>query len=176
MKIKEITLKKENKKELGFEEIEFAIKNFLAKKISKSEMTDFLRAIYKNGMTEKETFSLTSIMTNSGKTLSFSDKNKVYADKHSTGGVSDSATLIIAPIIACAGIGFLKCQGANLGILANSDKLECFEGYKTNLSLEDAEKLVAKNGATLYRKQKISSCDKYIYKLRDETNTIMSIP
>jgi pyrimidine-nucleoside phosphorylase len=122
MKIKEITLKKENKKELGFEEIEFAIKNFLAKKISKSEMTDFLRAIYKNGMTEKETFSLTSIMTNSGKTLSFSDKNKVYADKHSTGGVSDSATLIIAPIIACAGIGFFIVYSNEFGKRESRDR------------------------------------------------------
>lgn len=178
MKAKDIILKKENKKELSSEEIKFIVDNFLNKKISKQEMIKFLETIYKNGMNEKETFYLTKIMAESGKILKFSDKSKIYADKHSTGGISDSTTLIIGPIIACAGISFLKMSGRKLGYTGGTaDKLECFKNYNTNISLKEAERLVSKNGASLLTQtEDLAPADKYIYKLRDETNTIMSIP
>lgn len=175
--IKEIIKKKENKKELTYSEIEFVIKNFLNKKIGKSEMIQFLKTVYSCGMSEEETFFLTNIMASSGKILNLS-KNDIFADKHSTGGISDSTTIIIAPIIACTGVKFLKMSGGRLGFTGGTvDKLECFKGYKTNISIEKAKELVNKNGAVLISQtEDLVPADKYIYKLRDETNTIMSIP
>lgn len=178
MNAKQIILKKINKKSLTSDEINFLIQNFLVGKISEKEMTDFLKAVYQNGMNEKETINFTQSMTNSGKIIEYKNKKFIYADKHSTGGISDSITLIIAPIIACAGLKFFKMSGKKLGFTGGTiDKLECFKGYNTNISIKDAEKLINKNGAVLMSQtEELAPADKYIYQLRDKTNTIMSIP
>lgn len=178
MNTKEIISKKINKKSLNSNEIDFIIKNFIAKKISEEEMSDFLKAVYQNGMNEKETINFTQAMTNSGEIVKYKNKKFIYTDKHSTGGISDSTTLIIAPIIACTNLKFLKMSGRKLGFTGGTaDKLECFKGYKTNISIKEAERLVNKNGAVLMTQtEELAPADKYIYQLRDKTNTIMNIP
>lgn len=178
MNIQEIISKKLEKKQFNSSEIAFVIENFLTKKISKAQMSDFLKAVYKNDMNEKETILFTKAMTDSGKTIKHINKKDIYADKHSTGGISDSTTLIIAPIIACSGLKFLKMSGKKLGFTGGTaDKLECFKGYNTNISIEKAENLVKKNGAILMTQtEELAPADKVIYELRDQTNTIMSIP
>lgn len=178
MKILEIIKKKNNKEKLSPKEICFAVDGYMAGCINKLNMTNFLKAIYLNGMDEDEIFALTKCMLNSGDVLNFKNKNKVYADKHSTGGISDTTTLIITPIIACADINFFKMSGSQLGFTGGTiDKLLCFKGYKTDISFSKAEKLLNKNGAVLMSSsEKLVPADKYIYQLRDETNLIMSIP
>lgn len=177
MEIKEITLKKLNKQELTFDEIKFAVMNYVHGKINKEDMTAFLKAIYNNGMTEQETFDLTKIMTCSGDTISFND-GEIYADKHSTGGISDITTLVVIPIVAAAGIKVFKMSGRKLGFTGGTvDKLECFNGYKAAISIKKAKELVKKNGAVVMSFTKdLTPADAAIYKLRDETNTIMSLP
>lgn len=178
MKISEIIKKKDNKNELTSEEIYFAINGFLKKKIDRLNMIEFLRSINSNGMTERETFALTECMLNSGKTFKFRDiNNNPSADKHSTGGVGDSTTLVIAPIIACAGVNFFKMSGLKLGFTGGTvDKLLCFQGYKPDISITEATKLLKKNGAVLMSfTDEIAPADKQIYQLRGEEG-FMSIP
>jgi pyrimidine-nucleoside phosphorylase len=178
MDVKEIILKKQNSRSLSKDEIVYVVNNFISGKISKNDMSDLLRVIYKNKMNDVETYNLTLAMANSGKILKFNNKNEIYADKHSTGGVSDSTTLIIAPIIACAGINFFKMSGRKLGHTGGTiDKLECFKGYKTDIDLKTAETLIRKNRAILISQtMDLAPADKYIYNLRDQIGAVMSTP
>lgn len=175
--IKEIIKKKQNKVELSSTEISFVVNEFLNNNISNKVMTEFLKSIYKD-MSIEETFALTISMLNSGQILNFKNKKRIHADKHSTGGISDSTTLIIAPIIACAGINFLKMSGSKLGFTGGTvEKLYSFKGYNPEISLAHAEKLLKKNGSVLMSfSDEIVPADKRIYQLRDKENIIMSIP
>lgn len=176
MNIEDIIIKKKNKKELTSDEICFAINGYLKKTVNRKNMIDFLKAIYDNGMTKNETFLLTKCMVGSEKT--FNKNNKIYADKHSTGGISDSTTLLIAPIVACAGINFYKMSGLKLGFTGGTvEKLLCFKGYNTEISFQESQKLLKKNGAVLMSFSEINvPADKQIYQLRDEENLVISIP
>lgn len=178
MEINKIIEKKENNLENSFEEIKFMVMGFVNGEISKEDMTRFIKAVFKNSMSHQEIFDLTKIMTESGDTLKFNSADGIFADKHSTGGVSDSTTLIIAPIIALSGIKFMKMSGRKLGHTGGTiDKIEQFKGFDTNLTLQQARQIVKLHGACIIAQTAdLAPADKYIYKLRDETGYVMSLP
>lgn len=151
---------------------------YLSGEVTKARMTEFLRAVCEYGMSDEDATYLTEVMLESGETLSFKPREYPYADKHSTGGVADSTTLIIAPIVAAAGVPFLKMSGRKLGHTGGTiDKLECFKGLRTELTVAEAEKVVDKVGAAVIAQTgELVPADKALYKLRDETDTVRSIP
>ena len=175
MIVYDIIDKKREKQELTKEEIEWVVEKFVLGEILNEQMSSLLMAICLNGMTYNETYYLTKAMQNSGKTYSF-DFDVV--DKHSTGGVSDSTTLIITPILALAGLKVAKMSGRSLGTTGGTiDKLEVFKGYNFNIDEETFKSNIKKVGASLIaQSEEIALADKKIYALRDKTATVKSIP
>ena len=174
----EIINKKRNKKQLSKEELKYAIMGYVNGEIPDYQMSALLMAICINGLSDEETFNLTEIMYNSGDHLDLSDVEGIKIDKHSTGGVGDKTTLIIAPIVAALGVKVPKMSGRGLGHTGGTiDKLESIPGFKINLTLEEfKEKL--KNVGTVITGQtaNLVPADKKIYALRDVTATVSSIP
>src|SRR5437867_10071942 len=135
-------------------------------------------AIFLNGMTDAEQAALTESMLHSGEILDFSDIPKPKADKHSTGGVGDKTSLLIAPLAAAAGVCVPMISGRGLGHTGGTlDKLESIPGYRVDLSLKEFRKVLdaagfAMNGQTA----EIAPADRKLYSLRDATATIEAIP
>lgn len=154
------------------------VDGYLSGKVSKETMTEFLRAVCACGLSDEDATLLTEVMVESGERLSFAPRKYPYADKHSTGGVADSTTLVIAPVVASCGVPFLKMSGRKLGHTGGTiDKLECFKGLRTEISVEEAERIVDKVGAAVIAQSKeLVPADKAMYKLRDETGTVKSLP
>ena len=165
-------------KKLNSNEFDFVISNFTNGTINEEEMSKFLMQIYKKGLTFKETLYLTNSMIKSGDILDFSDINKVIVDKHSTGGVGDKITLIVAPIVAANGLGVAKMSGRSLGLTGGTiDKLESIKGYNVNLSKEEFIKQVNDMGiSVISQTDTIAVADKKIYSLRDKIGAVDSIP
>ncbi len=174
----EIIIKKRNGQTLTQDEIKFFINGFLDGKIPDYQMSAFLMAIYFNGMNSDETVALTRVMLYSGEVLDLSYIEGLKVDKHSTGGVGDKTSLIIAPVAAAAGVKVPMISGRGLGHTGGTlDKLESIPGFRTDLSKNDFIKIVDKIGACLIGQTKeIAPADKKIYALRDVTGTVESIP
>jgi len=174
----ELIRKKRNKENLTKEEILFLVNNYTKNKIPDYQFSAFLMAVYFNGMNKDETASLTEAMLYSGKVLNLSAIAGLKVDKHSTGGVGDKTSLIIAPIAAAAGVFVPMISGRGLGHSGGTlDKLESIPGFRTNLSLSEYKKVLKKCGAVLIGQTKeIAPADKLIYALRDVTATVESIP
>ncbi len=174
----EIIIKKRNSQILTEDEIKFFINGFLDGKIPDYQMSAFLMAIFFNGMNSDETVALTRVMLYSGEVLDLSHIEGLKVDKHSTGGVGDKTSLIIAPIAAAAGVKVPMISGRGLGHTGGTlDKLESIPGFRTDLSKNDFIKIVDKVGACLIGQTKeIAPADKKIYALRDVTGTVESIP
>lgn len=170
--------KKRDGNTLTEEEIIFLITNFTAKKIPDYQFSAFLMACFIKGLNKKETSALTLAMLNSGKIIDLSDIEGKKVDKHSTGGVGDKTSLIIAPIVAAAGVNVPMISGRGLGHSGGTlDKLETIPGFKTNLSLKQYKKVIKECGAVLIGQTKeVAPADKLIYSLRDVTSTVESIP
>jgi pyrimidine-nucleoside phosphorylase len=141
-------------------------------------VTALLMAIYFNGMTPEETAHLTRAYINSGKTVDLSDIKGIKVDKHSTGGVGDKVSIVLAPLIASLGVRVPMISGRGLGHTGGTiDKLESIPGFKTNFSIEHFKKLLKQYGLALIgQTDNIVPADKRIYALRDVTATINSIP
>ena len=154
------------------------VEGFLAGKVSREAMTDFLKAVCEFSISEADAIALTKVMLESGEVLSFKKRAYPYADKHSTGGLADSTTLIVAPLVAAAGVPFLKMSGRKLGHTGGTiDKLEKFKGLRPEMSVAEAEKVVDEVGAAVIAQSKeLVPADKALYKLRDETGTVRSLP
>lgn len=171
-----------NKKRLGQiltkEEINYVVEKYVSGEIPDYQMSALLMAICINGMTDEETFNLTDAMINSGETLDLSGIQGSIVDKHSTGGVGDKTTLILAPIVASCGVKVCKMSGRGLGHTGGTiDKLESINGFNVNLSIEDAIKEVNKVGAVIVSQTgNLVPADKKIYALRDVSGTVESIP
>src|SRR6476646_2261539 len=135
-------------------------------------------AIYLNGMDDQEQEILTDAMLHSGNTLDFSDIAKPKADKHSTGGVGDKTSLLIAPMVAACGVCVPMISGRGLGHTGGTlDKLESIPGYRVNLSAEEFRKTLEDVGyAMAGQTAEIAPADKKMYALRDATSTVESIP
>lgn len=178
MNVVEIIKKKRDGKSLSEAEINFLISEYTSKHIPDYQMSAFLMAGFINGFSKNETAWLTKAMLHSGKILDLSHIKGKKVDKHSTGGVGDKTSLIIAPIVACAGVYVPMISGRGLGHTGGTlDKLESIPGFNTNLSVKKFESVLKKFGAALIGQTKeIAPADKLIYSLRDVTGTVESIP
>ena len=174
----EIIRKKRNGNELSKEEISFLISSYTKNKIPDYQFSAFLMASFLKGMTKKETSYLTKEMLYSGKVIDLKSIPGIKIDKHSTGGVGDKASLILAPIAAAAGINVPMISGRGLGHSGGTlDKLESIPGFRTDLNLTEYKNVIKKCGAVLIGQTKdIAPADKLIYSLRDVTATVESIP
>lgn len=177
MNIQNIIAKKRDKQKLNKDEIDFFITEYTKCNIADYQASALIMAIYLNGMDEEETTNLTLAMANSGDILDLSGLG-IVVDKHSTGGVGDKVTLILAPIIASLGIPVAKMSGRGLGYTGGTiDKLESIPGYKTEISEEEFILNVKKIGISLIGQTlNLAPADKKIYALRDATSTTESIP
>ena len=174
----EIIRKKREKKNLSEKEIEFIISSYTEGSLPDYQMSAFLMASYLNGMNKNETALLTKAMLYSGKVIDLDKIPGIKVDKHSTGGVGDKTSLIIAPIVAAAGVKVPMISGRGLGHTGGTlDKLESIPGFKTNMDLNQYKTAVKKVGAVLIGQTKeIAPADKLVYSLRDVTATVESIP
>jgi len=178
MRPQDIIRKKRDRGELSAEEIEFFVRGVTSGEIADYQSTALLMAVLLNGMTDAEQSSLTNAMLHSGDILDFSDIPKPKADKHSTGGVGDKTSLLIAPLAAAAGICVPMISGRGLGHTGGTlDKLESIPGYRVNLSLKEFRAVLdqcgfAMNGQTA----EIAPADRKLYALRDATATVEAIP
>ena len=176
--ILDIINKKRLGKELTFQELFDIFNGYLEGDVPDYQMSAFLMAICINGMTDEEIFSLTKIFIDSGELLDFSDIEGIKVDKHSTGGIGDKTTLIIAPIVASLGIPVIKMSGRGLGYTGGTiDKLESIPGYRIDLSEKEIIKQVHDLGIVITGQTgNLVPMDKVIYALRDVTSTVASIP
>jgi len=178
MRPQDIIRKKRDGGELSPDEIKFFISGVTSGAIADYQSTALLMAIFLKGMTDAEQAMLTEAMLHSGEILDFSDISKPKADKHSTGGVGDKTSLLIAPFAAAAGVCVPMISGRGLGHTGGTlDKLESIPGYRVNLSLKEFRGVLdtagfAMNGQTA----EIAPADKKLYALRDATATIEAIP
>jgi pyrimidine-nucleoside phosphorylase len=174
----EIIKKKRDGRILTDEEINFLINSYTERKIPDYQFSSFLMAAFLRGLSNRETSSLTKAMLYSGKIVDLSKIKGKKVDKHSTGGVGDKTSLILAPIVAAAGVNVPMISGRGLGHSGGTlDKLDTIPGFNTKLSLTQYKKVIEKCGAVLIGQTKdIAPADKLIYALRDVTGTIESIP
>lgn len=174
----EIIRKKRDALELSTEEISYFIKGYLSEEIADYQMSALLMAIFLQGFSDTETQALTEEMLFSGEVLDFSYLSQAKVDKHSTGGVGDKTSLVIAPIVAAAGLCVPMISGRALGHTGGTlDKLESIPGFKTNISLKDFKQIIEKIGfAIIGQTDEIAPADRKIYSLRDVTATVDSIP
>ncbi|GAI19163.1 unnamed protein product, partial [marine sediment metagenome] len=178
MRFCDLIIKKRNGLKLSEKEIDYIIKAFVEGEIPDYQMSAMLMAIYFQGMDINEIKYLTMVMVNSGKIIDLSSIPGIKVDKHSTGGVGDTTTLALAPMVAAADVPVAKISGRGLGHTGGTiDKLESIEGFKTELSLNKFIDIVKKVGASIISPTSdLAPADKKLYALRDVTGTIESIP
>lgn len=178
MRIVDLIEKKREKEELTKEEIKFLLNEYLVGNVPDYQMSAFLMATYFNDMTAGELLEFTMTMKDSGDTVKFDDVDKFLVDKHSTGGVGDKVTIVLAPILSALGMGTTKLSGKGLGHTGGTiDKFESIKGFKFSKTRDDVVKIANKTGIGLMGySDKIVPLDKKIYALRDVTATVPSIP
>ena len=176
MNIIDIITKKKNNEPLTTEEIKYVIENYLNDNIKDYQMSSLLMAIVLNGMNEEEINCLTKFMLESGDRIDLTSLGTAVADKHSTGGVGDKTTLIVAPLVASCGVKVAKMSGRGLGHTGGTiDKLEAIPGFVTNLTEEEFLNQVNNIGLSIITSTKnLVPADKKIYALRDVTGTVES--
>ena len=174
----ELIKKKRNGLELAADEIRFIVDAYTKGELPDYQMSAWLMAVFFNGMTGVETAVLTEAMLHSGRMLDFSKLPGIAVDKHSTGGIGDKTSMIIAPIAAAAGVYVPMIAGRGLGHTGGTlDKLEAIPGFRIGLSLQEFSEQVAKLGfAIVGQTNEICPADKKIYALRDVTATVESLP
>lgn len=178
MKMYDIIQKKKKGQALSDHEIEFFIKGYTDGSIPDYQASALLMAICFMGMTDEETVTLTNAMADSGDRVDLSCFGNLSADKHSTGGVGDKTSLIVAPIVASLGGKVTKMSGRGLGHTGGTvDKLESIPGYRVNLTPEEFLSQVEKVGmAVVGQSGNLTPADKKLYALRDVTATVDNIP
>lgn len=178
MRPQDVIRKKRDGEELSRAEIDFFVAGVTKEDIADYQVSALLMAIYLNGMNEAEQQALTEAMLRSGITLDFSDIAKPKADKHSTGGVGDKTSLVIAPLVAACGVCVPMISGRGLGHTGGTlDKLESIPGYRVNLSTKEFKDVLEQVGfAMAGQTAEIAPADKKMYALRDATSTVEAIP
>ena len=174
MRMYDIIKNKRDGGELSAAHINYLVKHYARGKIPDYQMAALLMAIYFNKMTSRETFDLTNAMINSGDVVNLSEIDGIKVDKHSTGGVGDTVTLILGPMVAASNVPFVKMSGRGLGHTGGTlDKLESIDGFKVELSVEE----FLRNINDIYisivsQTSNIAPADKKLYSLRDVTATV----
>ena len=178
MNIVELIRKKRDGKRLTREEINNLVFSYTKNKIPDYQFSAFLMAAFLKGLDESETSVLTESMIQSGITVNLNSIKGTKVDKHSTGGVGDKTSLIIAPVAAAAGVNVPMISGRGLGHTGGTlDKLESIPGFRTDLNLSEYKSFLKKCGAVMIGQTKdIAPADKLIYALRDVTATVESVP
>ena len=174
----EIIGKKRDKKKLTKDEIEYFISDYTRGEIPDNQASALLMAIFLNGMDAEETFHLTLSMMNSGKVLDLSSIPGIKVDKHSTGGVGDKVSLILAPLVASCGVTVPMISGRGLGHTGGTlDKLESIPGFRTDLPLTGFVKILKDIGVCMIgQTREIAPADRKLYALRDVIATVNCIP
>lgn len=178
MRPQDVIRKKRDGQELSREEIGFFIDGVTSGKFADYQSSALLMAVYLNGMNETEQQALTDAMLHSGRILNFSDISKPKADKHSTGGVGDKTSLLIAPLVASCGVCVPMISGRGLGHTGGTlDKLESIPGYRVNLSTSEFRTVLEDVGyAMAGQTAELAPADRKLYALRDATSTVEAIP
>lgn len=178
MRAVDIIIKKRDKQELSKEEIDFLIQNFTTGEIPDYQMSAWAMAVLLNGMSHQEITNLTMAMAASGDQLDLSEFGGRVIDKHSTGGVGDKTTLVVAPIVAACGLPVGKMSGRGLGFSGGTiDKLESIPGFRSDLSTEEFIAQLREHGIVLTGQSlDLAPADGKLYALRDVTGTVQSIP
>lgn len=174
----EIIAAKRDGSELSLEQIDWLIKSVVAGSIPDYQISAWLMAVFLRGMTPRETADLTLAMAHSGTRLDLSSLGTFVGDKHSTGGVGDKTTLVVAPLIAAAGVPIAKMSGRGLGFSGGTiDKLESIEGMTCDLSAERFLEGVRRIGLVVAsQSDNLAPADGVLYKMRDVTATVDSLP
>ena len=178
MRAIDVIRKKRDGGELSSEEIQFFVSSYTADRIPDYQVAAWLMAVLLRGMSRAEIAALTESMLHSGSVLDFSDIPGRKVDKHSTGGVGDKTSLVIAPLVAAAGVPVPMISGRGLGHSGGTlDKLESIPGFNANLSLADFRRVLSTCGCALIgQTAEIAPADKKLYALRDVTATVESPP
>src|SRR5246127_4990712 len=177
MRVVDLIRKKRDCGELSREEIDFLVSGYTRGEIPDYQMAAWLMAVWIRGMNRAELAALTEVMLHSGQVLDHSDIPGKKVDKHSTGGVGDKTSLILAPIVAAGGLTVPMISGRGLGHTGGTlDKLEAIPGFNVNLSLEEFRRVLRECGMGLIgQTAEIAPSDKKIYALRDVTSTVENI-
>jgi len=178
MRTVDLIHRKRDGEELAPEEIEFLIGGYTSGEIPDYQMSAFLMAVFFSGMSDREVSRLTECMLRSGDTVDLSSVPGVKVDKHSTGGVGDKTSFIVAPLAAAAGVVVPMMSGRALGHTGGTlDKLESIPGFRTDLTAEEFTAQLAQHGlAFIGQTDQLAPADRKLYALRDVTGTVESIP
>lgn len=178
MRIVDIIEKKRDNIELSKEEIDFFLNGVQNKDVPDYQLSAFLMAVYFNGMSNKELVEFTLKMRDSGDIIKFDGIDKFLVDKHSTGGVGDKVTIVLAPLLASLDMATAKLSGKGLGHTGGTvDKFEAIENFKFSQTKEELASIANKTGIGLMGySDNIVPLDKKIYAMRDVTGTVPSIP
>jgi pyrimidine-nucleoside phosphorylase len=173
----DIIVNKRDGKTHNYDEIEYFINGYTTGRIPDYQVSAWLMAVFLNGLTEEETFYLTKAMINSGKIIDLHSINKPKIDKHSTGGVGDKVSLILAPAAAACGIIVPMTSGRGLGFTGGTlDKLESIPGFNVHLSEGEFKNILEHVGyAMTGQTETLAPADKKLYALRDVTGTVENI-
>jgi len=170
--------RKRDGEKLASSEIRSLIDGYTAGEIPDYQMSAFAMAVLFRGMDAEETTALTRAMMESGETMTHPPGHPPVVDKHSTGGIGDKVSLVLAPLVACTGVWVPMVSGRGLGITGGTlDKLESIPGFRTNLSLDEARAQLESIGVVMMgQTEQFCPADKKFYALRDVTATVPSIP